>query len=290
MRVPVRPMPNALSLENPAEGPAKSEETGRQGFDAVLDNLECFLTRLRGLSCCRSAGLPGGGFCLFTGSDSASENWVFRRGSAPDEEAVYAALRFFEACAAGEGAAPFIWPLPEGGGVLPRFGLPERGRLLAMSRGCLDPAASADGGNPEVSFVPVSDEADAERWAEAMWKGFGAGPGAPGNLRVLVRGMRADGALKLVTARIEDRDAGTFLLASAPSSSAAGVYYFAVLPGYRRRGVATAMMAEILRIARRGGKRQVLLQATPSGVPFYRAAGFGALGEIPLFSASDDVF
>ena len=50
------------------------------------------------------------------------------------------------------------------------------------------------------------------------------------------------------------------------------------------------MMAEILRIVRRGGKRQVLLQATPSGVPFYLAAGFGALGEIPLFSASDDVF
>lgn len=290
MRVPVKPMPNAPSPKNPMGREAERAEAGRQGFDAVLDNLEFFLTRLRGLSCCRSAGLPGGGFCLFTGSDSASENWVFRRGAAPDEEAVYAALRFFEACAAGEGAAPFIWPLPEGGGVLPRFGLPERGRLLAMSRGCLDPAASADGGNPEVSFVPVSDEADAERWAEAMWKGFGAGPGAPGNLRVLVRGMRADGALKLVTARIEDRDAGTFLLASAPSSSAAGVYYFAVLPGYRRRGVATAMMAEILRIARRGGKRQVLLQATPSGVPFYRAAGFGALGEIPLFSASDDVF
>ena len=288
--MPIRPMPNASSRENPAEDLAERDETGRQGFDAVLDNLEFFLTRLRGLSCCRSVGLPGGGFCLFTGSDSASENWVFRRGAAPDEEAVHAALCFFGECATGEGAAPFIWPLPEGGGVLPRFGLPERGRLLAMSRGCGGPADTADGGNPEVSFAPVSDEAGAERWAEAMWQGFGAGPGAPGNLRVLVRGIRADGTLTLVTARIEDRDAGTFLLASAPSSSAAGIYYFAVPPRYRRRGVATAMMTEILRIARRGGKWKILLQATPSGVPFYRAAGFEALGEIPLFSASDDVF
>lgn len=291
MRVSVKPMPNDPSPENPTGREAERDETGRQGFDAVLDNLEFFLTRLGGLSCCRSVDLPGGGFCLFTGSDSASENWVFRRGSAPDEEAVYAALRFFEACAAGEGAAPFIWPLPEGGGVLPRFGLPERGRLLAMSRGCVYPAdAPADGGVPGVSFVPVLDEAGAERWAETMWQGFGAGPGAPGNLRILVRGMRADGTLKLVTARIEDQDAGTFLLASAPSSSAVGVYYFAVPPRYRRRRVATAMMAEILRIAHRGGKQQILLQATPSGVPFYLAAGFGALGEIPLFSASDDVF
>lgn len=287
--MPIRPMPNASSRENPAEDLAERDETGRQGFDAVLDNLEFFLTRLRGLSCCRSVGLPGGGFCLFTGSDSASENWVFRRSPAPDEDAIHAALRFFGTCG-GTCAAPFIWPLPEGSGILPRFGLPERGRLLAMSRRCVGPAAPADCGNPEVSFAPVSDEAGAERWAEATWQGFGAGPGAPGNLRVLVRGMQADGALTLVTARIEDRDAGTFLLASALSSSAAGVYYFAVPPRYRRRGVATAMMAEILRIARRGGKWKILLQATPSGVPFYRAAGFEALGEIPLFSASDDVF
>ena len=285
MRVPVKPMPNAPYPENPM-----GREVGRQGFDAVLDNLEFFLTRLRGLSCCRSVDLPGGGFCLFTGSDSASENWVFRRGAAPDEEAVHAVLRFFGECTTGEGAAPFIWPLPEGGGVLPRFGLPERGRLLAMSRGCVGPADTADSGGPEVSFATVSDEADAERWAETMWQGFGAEPGAPGNLHVLVRGMRADGTLTLVTARIEGQDAGTFLLASDPSSPAAGVYYFAVPPRYRRRGVATAMMAEILRIVRRGGKRQVLLQATPSGVPFYLAAGFGALGEIPLFSAGDDVF
>ena len=291
MRVPVKPMPNAPSPENPMGREAERTETGRQGFDAVLDNLEFFLTRLRGLSCCRSVDLPGGGFCLFTGSDSASENWVFRRGAAPDEEAVHAALRFFGECATGEGAAPFVWPLPEGGGVLPRFGLPERGRLLAMSRGCVGPAdAPADGGVPEASFVPVLDEAGAERWAETMWQGFGAGPGAPGNLHVLVRGMRADGTLTLVTARIEGQDAGTFLLASDPSSPAAGVYYFAVPPRYRRRGVATVMMAEILRIVRRGGKRQVLLQATPSGVPFYLAAGFGALGDIPLFSAGDDVF
>ena len=68
----------------------------------------------------------------------------------------------------------------------------------------------ADGGVLEASFVPVLDEAGAERWAETMWQGFGAGPGAPGNLRILVRGMRADGTLTLVTARIEDQNAGTY--------------------------------------------------------------------------------
>ena len=50
--MPVKPMPNAPSPENPMGREAERTETGRQGFDAVLDNLEFFLTRLRGLSCC----------------------------------------------------------------------------------------------------------------------------------------------------------------------------------------------------------------------------------------------
>ena len=53
--MPVKPMPNAPSPENPMGREAERTEAGRQGFDAVLDNLEFFLTRLRGLSCCRSA-------------------------------------------------------------------------------------------------------------------------------------------------------------------------------------------------------------------------------------------
>ena len=253
----------------------------RKNLDAVLRNLEFFLRRLRALPCCRSAELPDGGFCLFTGSDSASENWVFCHGPVRDEGMPRRALRFFETC-----GAPFVWPLlGEGRAVLSRFGLREAGRLLAMSRSC-EALAEAEG--PRVTFAPVRDDAEADRWAEAMWAGFGAGDGAPEALLLLCRAMRTDDALRLVTARVEGRDAGSLLLALDPD--AAGVYYFAVPPRYRRRGVATAMMAEALRHARDEGKRQIVLQATPSGVPFYRAAGFEPLGELPLFSASDDVF
>ena len=72
--MPVKPMPNTPSPENPIEGAAEREKTGRRGFDAALDNLEFFLTRLRRLSCCRFVDFLGGGFCFFMGSDSASEN------------------------------------------------------------------------------------------------------------------------------------------------------------------------------------------------------------------------
>ncbi len=249
--------------------------------DAVLDNLEFFLTRLRALPCCASCGLPTGGFCLFTGSDSASENWAFCRTAVLDEEPVRAALRFFEVQ-----GTPFVWPLlEEGGAFLTRLDLREGGRLLAMSRGSDDPT---DGREDRVAFAPVRDDEGADRWADAMLRGFGVESDAPESLTALARGMRGDGALRLVTARVEGQDAGTFLLALDPV--AAGVYYFAVRPSFRRQGVATAMMAEILRLARGEGKARVVLQATPSGVPFYRSVGFESLGEIPLFSASDDVF
>lgn len=253
----------------------------QKGLDAVLSNLEFFLKRLRGLPNCCSLDLPGDGFCLSTGSDSASENWVFFREAIRDEGVVRIAVNFFETC-----GRPFIWPLlGDGGEILARFGIREAGHLLAMSRNGSEPEKEE---NIPITFAPVRDDAEAERWAEAVWRGFGAESGAPKNLAALVREMKTDKALQLVTARIEDRDAGTFLLASDPSR--AGIYYFAVLPEFRRHGVATAMMAEILRLARNGDKPLIVLQATPAGVPFYRTVGFEPLANIPLFSFSNDVF
>lgn len=250
-------------------------------LDAVLSNLEFFLRRLGELPGCRSLALPPGGFCLSTGSDSASENWVFFRGTVEDEAVVRTALRFFEAC-----GLPFVWPLLGGGEeVLAGSGIREAGRLLAMARSC-DRLVSKE--DVRIVFEPVRDDAEADRWADAMWLGFGADSAAPGKTSALVREMRTDGALRLVTARIDGQGAGTFLLALDPS--AAGVYYFAVPPRFRRRGVATAMMVEILRLARREGRSRIVLQATPAGVPFYRSVGFEPLGELPLFSASTDVF
>lgn len=250
----------------------------------MLENLEFFLGRLRGLPHCRSMDLAaeaGGGFCLSTGSDAASENWAFFPASISDEGPVRSALRFFETC-----GLPFVWPLlGDGEERLIRLGLREAGRLLAMSRGC-DGLGERDG--LRVAFEPVGDDAGAGRWADAVWFGFGAEAGAPNSFSALAAEMRRDGALRLVTARVGDRDAGAFLVALDPSR--VGVYYFAVLPFFRRMGVATAMMREIVRIARVEGRDRIVLQATPSGVPFYQSVGFESLSEIPLFSTSDDVF
>ena len=141
-----------------------------------------------------------------------------------------------------------------------------------------------------VDFIEVRSGGDARRWAEAVWLGFGGEGRAPQSLLSLADGMRNDPSLRLATAVLGGVDAGAFLLAVPETGREAGVYYFAVLPELRRRGVASAMMEEAMRLARSRGKRRVVLQATPAGVPFYRSAGFEPLFEIPLFSTTDDVF
>ena len=253
-------------------------------LDIVWENLAFFLNQLRLLPTSEALNLSpsGGAFCLSTRSAFASENWVFCPEGPASADSARAALDFF-----GGRGLPFVWPLrdatPEALDLLRRAGLREAGRLLAMSL-----EVSEGGESSGLSFHCVNSREDALRWADLAWQGFDGEAPAPDNFRELADAMRDLPAVRLVTASDGGQDLGTFLLAIA--NRAAGVYYFAVPPTHRRRGVAMAMMREILRMAREAGAGRVVLQATPAGVPFYRAAGFETHGEIPLFSTSDDVF
>jgi ribosomal protein S18 acetylase RimI-like enzyme len=57
-----------------------------------------------------------------------------------------------------------------------------------------------------------------------------------------------------------------------------GVYAVGTAPGWRRRGIAHALMEHALGDARRRGARTASLQSTPMGVPLYRSLGFEAVG------------
>ncbi|CBL27643.1 GNAT family N-acetyltransferase [Fretibacterium fastidiosum] len=252
-------------------------------FGAVWSNLGAFLDVLRGLSASEAMDLsPEGGFCLSTRSRSASENWVWLQPDLVTQERAEAALRFF-----GDRGLPFVWPLPgdcEAAETLRAAGLKEAGQLEVMS---LPPTPIRGRGGKELTFRTVRTREEALRWASVAWLAFGGEPPVPVSALNGAEAM-ADSPLRLGAAMAGEEAVGTFLL--SPFAASLGVYYFAVLPGYRRRGAAMAMMGEVLRAAKELGTERIVLQATPAGVPFYRAAGFESHGAIPLFSNSDDVF
>ena len=67
----------------------------------------------------------------------------------------------------------------------------------------------------------------------------------------------------------------------------AALYAIATAPDFRRRGIATALTLDALRIARTAGRRIATLQASKAGEPVYRRIGFQTVAQYLLFSFAD---
>lgn len=57
-----------------------------------------------------------------------------------------------------------------------------------------------------------------------------------------------------------------------------GIYAVGTVPGWRRRGLAAALVEHVLADARRDGARTATVQSTPMGVPLYLSLGFEPVG------------
>jgi GNAT superfamily N-acetyltransferase len=251
--------------------------------EAVVAGLGLTLRAMARLPSCGRLELGGGSFLLMTGTEAASENWVFDRSRTLTGEKTARACSFF----AGANL-PFVWPvLPDAGGAyrkeLERAGLPARGELTAMAR----PASLPDRRTLPLTFERAATEETAFRWAETAWRAFGSPSGAPASFAALASGLGRDPDFRLILACRDGEPVGTFMLSFA--GAGAGVYYFATLPEERGKGVGAAMMKELLRAASMSSGL-VTLQATPSGAPFYASLGFEALFAIPLHSRAEEVF
>lgn len=69
-------------------------------------------------------------------------------------------------------------------------------------------------------------------------------------------------------------------LATLPLGETVGVYHVATRPGYRRRGLAGALLTLALGEARAGGARRATLTATPEARMLYESLGFRTCGYI----------
>ena len=241
----------------------------------VWEDFRFFMTRLTFLSVSESMKLGNNGFCVSTGCES--ENWIYYPERITSREIVDDAVKFF-----ADRDISFMWPVYDGGTeLLDSAGLLYAGNLAAMM---LDPKNVRMNDVPDVVIEPVSVSLE---WARTAWHGFGGGADdTPDNYFALVDALKHDPEnLSLYIARYDGVNAGTFLITHEPDLM--GVYYFAVVPEMRRKGIARAMMNEVCKLS--CGKKLVL-QATPSGLPFYKNYGFEELFMIPVYSTESDIF
>ena len=217
------------------------------------------------------------GFCVSTGTKY--ENWVYFPGRVNDVETVRKAAEFFR-----ERNESFSWPVFDGDNeILSDGGLIQAEPLEAMS---LDAdSAILTRWNASVTFEAVTSREDSMRWAKCSWTAFEYEDDEPTEDYIsFAENLMSCKNFALYIAVIHGRDCGTFMIADDDNLS--GVYYFAVIPEMRRKGIAVSMMNEICRLSH---GRKIVLQATLSGVKFYSAYGFEDLGAIEVYSTVADI-
>ncbi|GFJ93677.1 GNAT family N-acetyltransferase [Phytohabitans rumicis] len=81
---------------------------------------------------------------------------------------------------------------------------------------------------------------------------------------------------------VDGRMVGTCTLSLG--TDVAALYCIATDPGFRRRGIATALTLDALRIARLTGRRIATLQSSSEGALVYRRIGFETVGRYQRFA------
>ena len=245
-------------------------------MNIIWEDLGFFIDGLRHLPVSKSLSLNNKSFCVSTGC--SFESWVYYPEKVKNKKDVESLIKFFQ-----EQDISFMWPLyDEGEEILKEAGLVYAGNLTAMSynpSAFQAPSLKMDGFSLRVS--PKHED-----WAKTAWRGFGGGfDDIPENYFALVKAFNDDEKFSLYIAEYEGKNAGTFLITHEENLT--GVYYFATVPEFRRRGIARAMMNEICRLS---GTKTIVLQATPSGLPFYKNFGFDELFSIPVYSTESNIF
>lgn len=200
-----------------------------------------------------------------------SENYLLLLPSA-SPFAAEQLIAFFQAR-----SLPFIAPvLP---GTPPRLlkVLDDAKVLPALTFTAMSIRPEAAGGAGRL--LRVGAEAEAETWAHVVWHGFDSGGVTSPEYLALARHMAETPRNELYLLYDGDTPVSSALLHFTERSC--GLYYFATPPEFRRRGHARRLMRALLGAAA-GRYGELVLLATPEGLPFYLDFGFRALAEIPI--------
>lgn len=87
--------------------------------------------------------------------------------------------------------------------------------------------------------------------------------------------------VRMFLAYWQDQPVGKGMLSTCDQY--AGLYWDSVLPTFRRRGVATALINSRLKLAQELGYKQVVMQGRSPSLSCYQRAGFKPCGSLPCF-------
>lgn len=136
----------------------------------------------------------------------------------------------------------------------------------------------------EPSLVSVHGETD--EWAHTAWEGFGGEAEMPEEYPTLARHLAGCQENTLYVLKEGGQSLSCGLLHYTKDSC--GLYYFATPPIFRRHGYALRLMTGLAGEAAVRGREMVLL-ATPEGLPLYLNFGFKVLTEITMRSNVTDL-
>lgn len=129
---------------------------------------------------------------------------------------------------------------------------------------------------------PVRDESDLREYVSSYLKSFGRPAQSLDQCVTQELGHAGGGNLIRLIGRTAGRTVAT--CAVLIHAEVAAAYYVTTDSAYRRRGIATALTAQGLQMARDRGARTATLQARGDAVSVYRRMGFQAVSQFQLYS------
>jgi GNAT superfamily N-acetyltransferase len=241
--------------------------------DSAL-NLFAYIDWLGGLPCCHLEwdGVLGR---LAVGAPLSDLNWVINAAPiGPDISGpIKRTLDFY----ARQGL-PFSW-YPVGAGyesslveALAAHGGRSDSDLACMASGDMIPV-DLPPLQEGISIATVSAPAGLEDWARAAADGFGYPESVQASFTILATHMGFPGPdHRLYLARVDDQPAGTALLFR--TGQVAGLYFLAVTPTMRRRGLGLALTRRAMHDALQADCRMIILQSSQMAENLYHRAGF----------------
>lgn len=156
-----------------------------------------------------------------------------------------------------------------------------KSQLVMMNLSFTDRNFEAQKSDSDNSIVKIYTVEQAQEWAVACGSAFGYGIDS-----AVIEQLITDHQATIYAYVIDGNIAGTAI--GYHTGDTLGIHQLGTVPDYRKRGVADALMQQLLNLAKESGCITVSLQASQAGLHLYERLGFKALGHLTSLVGSKD--